>query len=147
MAKTSPFLNPRWARPALARRTPSESWRYVRVRPVGPSINAGLSPSRGAWRSTYSVIDTSGMLTSGLLLVTIIDAPSESAHPEGSPSRESHQFVQHGESLFPASREILASLRMAHPLHRSSLAPPGAAAVYDSRSRPIHRSVTRASAR
>jgi hypothetical protein len=35
-------------------------------------MRAGLSSSLAAWRRTNSVIDTSGMVTSGLVLFTII---------------------------------------------------------------------------
>src|SRR5713101_823513 len=76
IAKTSPLRNPRRSRPAAARRIPSRSCPYVMVRPLGPSISAGLSPSRSAWRSTYSVMETSGIVTAALVLLVIMVAPS-----------------------------------------------------------------------
>src|SRR5262245_586559 len=72
IANTSPLAHPRRASPAAVFLTAPASCAYVSVRPVGPSISAGLSPRRAAWRRTYSVIDTSGMSTAGLVLLTII---------------------------------------------------------------------------
>src|SRR5215472_18107255 len=53
----------------------SASCPYVSVRPVGPSMIAGLSRSRSACRSTYSPTGTSGIVTSGLVLLMIIAPP------------------------------------------------------------------------
>src|SRR5215813_6320458 len=46
---------------------------------------AGLSPRRTAWRRTKSVIDTSGMVTSGLLLFTIIEGSLAGSRSHASP--------------------------------------------------------------
>ena len=74
MATTSPLRSPRRASPVATRRIESSSWRYVMTRPLGPSMMAGLSPSRRACRSMYSVMETSGTVTSALRLLTIIAA-------------------------------------------------------------------------
>src|SRR5215470_10864689 len=45
------------------------------VRPLGPSMNAGLSCKRAACRRMYSVTVTSGIVTAGLSLLMIIALP------------------------------------------------------------------------
>src|SRR5262245_9925855 len=45
------------------------------MRPLGPSISAGLSCKRAACRRTYSVTVTSGIVTAGLALLMIIALP------------------------------------------------------------------------
>ena len=66
MAKTSPLRKPRSASPAAARRTSSASWPKVSARPLGPSIRAGLSASRAAWRKTKGVSGVSGIAIVGI---------------------------------------------------------------------------------
>src|SRR5207253_3193145 len=65
MPRTSPLRKPRAANPAATRRTAAASWRYVIVRPVGPSIRAGLSPRCSASPSTIPCSETSGIVASG----------------------------------------------------------------------------------
>src|SRR5215831_3543869 len=75
MAETSPFAKPRWARPDAARRTALVSSWYVNMRPLGPSIRAGLSANSSARRSTNGVSGISGMDTSEYGLRKIILRP------------------------------------------------------------------------
>jgi hypothetical protein len=42
------------------------------MRPLDPSMRAGLPARRSACRKTYSVMVTSGIVTSGLLLLVIV---------------------------------------------------------------------------
>src|SRR5262245_399858 len=68
----SPFLKPRRLSAVATRRTASTNCRYVSVRPVGPSMIAGLSASRVACRRTKSWIVEFGISIEGLGLLTIM---------------------------------------------------------------------------
>src|SRR5438445_13490886 len=76
MAKTSPFWKPRRARLVATWRTDLARSAYVRVRPVGPSIRAGLFPRPSAPASTKVGSEISGMSTSGYELRKITCAPA-----------------------------------------------------------------------
>src|SRR5919199_314092 len=71
-ASTSPLPKPRAANPPANERTPCSSAAYDRMRPVGPSTRAGLSPSSRARCSTYPGSATGGISTSGRGLRWII---------------------------------------------------------------------------
>ena len=55
MATTSPFASPRSNQPLACRRTASSNSAYVIVRPVAPSMKAGLPANRPACSSVYGV--------------------------------------------------------------------------------------------
>ena len=74
---TSPFSNPRLARPAATRSTPAPSCAYVSVRPLGPSISAGLPPSCAALASTKRCNAMSGTVISGCGLLKVTARPRE----------------------------------------------------------------------
>src|SRR2546425_916083 len=65
MATTSPFLNPRRARPAAIRRAPPATCPCVSVRPLGPSTRTGRSARSRACRRMKLEYGTSGIGTSG----------------------------------------------------------------------------------
>ena len=74
IANTSPAPKPRAAKPDASARVMPPSCAYVIVRPLGPSISAGLSPNSAACSSTNDGSDVDGMSMSGSTLRNTIDA-------------------------------------------------------------------------
>src|ERR1044072_943618 len=75
MPQTSPFLKPRSERLWATMLIESATSLYVNVRPVGPSISAGLSASSCARCSTNGVSAVSGMDISGygpLIIISVL---------------------------------------------------------------------------
>ena len=81
IANTSPAPKPRAAKPDASARVMPPSCAYVIVRPLGPSISAGLSPNSAACSSTNDGSDVDGMSMSGSTLRNTIESNASPPPP------------------------------------------------------------------
>src|SRR5918996_1734305 len=96
MAKQSPFPKPLALSPAPKACTRPASSSYVIVRPLGPSMSAGLSPNSDAPSNTKAVSGTSGMSTAGYgLTTTMLGSPLSMTSARVSHFTETDGIVLH----------------------------------------------------